>query len=114
MKWKVRILPQALQIAKRENVPDDELHRQVYFLKELAQQHNPATDPRIEDVQSIHKDILRFKENKDAVYRMVFERIVYTEEAQQQSGLNGLLYLLGIYSRDDTTYRRVKQDYYKD
>jgi hypothetical protein len=113
--YKIRILPKALRIAHREGVPDEEIKRQALLIQETTQQDLWQADARISRLKMlIPNRVYRFRMDEQSKLRTVFEEFPYNEAAQQETGLRGVLHILGYYQRDDETYRRAKLDYEED
>jgi hypothetical protein len=110
--YKVTTPPKATQIGHREGVPEKERKAQVLLLVEIVKQAGWKADARIARVELLKPNrVYRLRADEKTPYRTIFEELPYNEEAQKNSGLKGILRILGFYRRDESTYRRVKQDY---
>ncbi len=68
--------------------------------QEVTNQAGWRSDYRIKLIESLRPNLVhRFCED-DSDLRTVFEVIEYNEQAKKESGLQGLVRILGVYQRD--------------
>jgi hypothetical protein len=93
-------------------VPDEEVKRQALLIQTVTQQSGWQADARISRLQMLKPNhVYRFRPDEHSPLRIVFEEFPYNEAVQKETKLRGILHILGYYTRDTDTYRRVKADY---
>jgi hypothetical protein len=106
--WKTSAAQSVDRIAFEEGIPTDHVRRMKEHFARLRDKDYPTQGDGVERIRH-HGDGSWYRQAiKDepelAVYRSIFKRYNYNDEARKATNLNGVLRLFAIFRRSDDLY----------